>query len=336
MKWYEKDGADNGAVISTEVRLYRNLRDYPFAWRLDDRGRRFISETVAAAMSEYGRNDLYFMSVQELSRRQTVALAERRAVSPGFVSAGYNSGLILSEDESLSITVCEDDHICIRTACAGLDTAGAYEAAAEVDRYLDGKLGFAFDGKFGYLSSEPARTGTAMTVCALMYLPALSKTSELQGIIPSCTKLGISVRSVFGTGSNQVGDIYAVSNHITMGVSEKTSCDNLTAFVRQLATLERNASESFAGDISATDRITKCVAVASGAALLSSTEMLDMLSWIRIGMNIGLISGNSTELNSLIFELQPATLNVAYGGTLDAASRDRIRAEILRSRLKFA
>ncbi len=334
--WYEKGTDPTDAVIGCEITAVRNIDSIPFSWRLSPDAKRQVILEVKKAMTEYKGDKLYFSLMADLTERQAVALAERRVVTPEFLASDDIRALIMSEDEHLSVMICSDDHIRIRIARAGRSLKAVLDEFKELDEFLDNRLHYAFDEKLGYLGPDPTILGTGMNVTFLASLPGLTKSGELKSIASSADRLGISINAMFGTQINQVGDIYAVTNRITMGLSEKKAVENLELFTEQLATSERNAAESFAGDVNAIDMIRRSAQIASGAKFLSTNEMLEAFSWISLGISVGIIKSSRRVLDPLIFTMQPASLNVANHEMLDVRARDELRAKILSSKLKFA
>ena len=334
--WYEKGTDPTDAVIGCEITAVRNINSIPFSWRLSSDAKRQVISAVKKAMSEYKGDKLYFSLMEDLTKRQAVALAERRVITPEFLGSDDVRALIMSEDEHLSVMIFSDDHIRIRVARAGRDINAVLDEFKRLDEFLDNKLHFAFDEKLGYLGPDPTVLGTGMNVTALVSLPGLTKSGELKSIASSADRLGISISAMFGTQINQVGDIYAVTNRITMGLFEEKGVENLALFTDQLTTSERNAAESFAGDVNAIDMIHRSAQIASGAKFLSTNEMLEAFSWISLGISVGIIKASRRALDPLIFTMQPASLNVANREMLDVRARDELRAKILSSKLKFA
>lgn len=334
--WYENGNDPMDTVIGCEITAIRNLASAPFTWRLDDASKRQIAVMVRDAMAGYKSDKFYFSPLSVLSARQCAALAERRVITPEFVSERDSGMLIMSEDEHISIMICGENHLRIRVAQPGRDVHRALEEFKRLERYLDSKLHFAFDSRLGFLCPDPTFLGTGMNISLLMWLPGLSKNGGINQIASSADKLGFGVSAVFGAQLNQVGDVYAVSNHITMGISEEKAAENLSLFAEQLTTSERNACESFAGDVNIAETVRRSAQIAAGAAMLSANEMLEAFSWISLGISMGIIKMSRRVLDSLIFPMQPASLNVANRETLDVHARDMMRAAVIKKTLAAA
>lgn len=331
-KWYETK-SNNDVVLSTRIRFARNLENYPFPCRLDADGREKVCHTVRDALSDVSGIKLNYIEMQSLSPKQAVALAERHLISPEFASPQKGRALLLSEDESVSIMLCEEDHIRIQVIKGGLDLEGAFELANRIDDLLDSKLKFAFDERIGYLTQCPTNLGTGMRASVMMHLPALSKCNQMSRLATTVSKLGLTIRGTFGEGSSAKGDIFQLSNQVSLGISERSALDNLKAITMQIATQERTAGEEYVKNVNILDRITRAYGILSTARLLSTDEMLDLFSWVRLGATYDIIDADITVLNELTETMQAATLACANREDLNGDERDEIRAKTVREKL---
>lgn len=331
-KWYETK-SNNDAVLSTRIRFARNLEDFPFPCRLDEQGRQKVCQTVRDALSDVSGLKLHYIEMNQLTPKQAVALAERHLISPDFASPDKGRALLLSDDESVSIMLCEEDHIRIQVIKGGLDLEGAFDLANRIDDLLDSKLKFAFDERIGYLTQCPTNLGTGMRASVMMHLPALSKCGQMSRLSSTVSKLGLTIRGTFGEGTGAKGDIFQLSNQVSLGISERSALDNLKAIAMQIATQERTAGEEFVKNVNILDRITRAYGILSTARLLNTEEMLDLFSWVRLGSVYGVIDADISVLNELTETMQAATLACANGENLNGDERDEIRAKTVRERL---
>lgn len=319
-------------VLSSRVRLARNVDGVPFPVRLNIPERRAVTEKACRALSEAG---LVYTAIdmRDLYPYEAVSLAERHLISPEFASVPDGRVLILAEQNLVSIMLNEEDHVRVQAFAKGLDPENAYALALKYDDALDAGLHFAFDNSLGYLNQNPHDLGTGMRVSVMMHLPALSRTGAMEGISSAVTKLGLSIRGAYGEGSSVKGDIYRIGNRLSLGIDEKTAINNLRVFAMQLATKERTAAEEFVKDLSVRDRVRRAEGLLENAVLLSADEMTEMLSWIRLGAVRGLCDKPTEVIDELFVSMQPATVNVLAGGKLSAAERDEVRAAAVRKRL---
>ena len=332
-KWYNTKSEHNDIILSTRVRFARNLEDFPFPCRLDTEGRQKVCQTVRDALADVSGIKLHYIEMADLTKKQAVALAERHLISPEFATPGAGRALLLSDDESVSIMLCEEDHIRIQVIKGGLDLEGAFELANKIDDLLDSKLRYAFDERIGYLTQCPTNLGTGMRASVMLHLPALSKCNQMTKLASTVSKLGLTIRGSYGEGTNAKGDIYQLSNQVTLGISEKTALENLKALTMQLATQERAAGEEFVTNVNILDRITRAYGILSSARLLNTDEMLDLFSWVRLGSVYGIIDADIVKINELTETMQAATLACAHGEDLSGDERDEIRAKTVRKEL---
>lgn len=333
MKWYDINGEQSDIVISTRVRLARNLREYPFPSRLDTAGREEVAARVRAAFADGGRTDLGFIDMRSLSRLLAISFAERHIISPEFTTRTPGSALMLTEDESVSVMICEEDHIRLQVIKPGLDLEAAYREADELDDILNSKLNFAFDKNLGYLTQCPTNLGTAMRASVMLHLPALTAKGRINGLASTVSKLGLVIRGAYGEGSKPMGDVYQLSNQITLGISEDAAIGNLKSIALQLVEQERKAASELAADPDEQDRIFRALGLLKYARKLSSKEFMELISIIRLGASTGVLEIPAEKLNALVVNLQPATISAANPETPDAAGRDALRAEAVRAAL---
>ncbi len=333
-KWYETKGPQSETVLSTRVRLSRNLEDYPFPSRLDSEGKKKVNELVKTAVFEGGNQSLEYFEMKDLTRLQAISLAERHVISPDFTDRKEGAALLISQDESVSIMLCEEDHVKIQAVQSGLALDEVFARCDEIDSLLDSKLNYAFDEKIGYLTSRPTDLGTAMKASVLVHLPALTALGQIPRLASTVSKLGINITGAYGNRIQPAGDIYRVSNCITLGITESTAIANLKSIVLQLVAQEKAAQEKEIKTPSEEDKIYRSLGVLQNARLLSTNEFMELISQVRLGAVNGLVDIPVEDINSLIIEMQPATVSVNNSGLDSITARDARRAELVRDRLK--
>ncbi len=331
-KWYIEKGDQGDIVLSTRIRLARNLNDYPFPAKLDAAGKNKVNSLVKAILFENDRDDFSYIEMRELSRLQAVSLAERHLISPEFASKKDGSALVLSADESVSIMLCEEDHIRLQVMKAGLALEEAFDIADKLDNMLGAKLSYAFDERIGYLTQCPTNLGTAMRASVMLHLPALTRCGQMTRLANTVSKLGLTIRGAYGEGSQPKGDIYQISNQITLGITEETAIANLKSIVLQLVAQERAAAAEIIKKPAEEDKIFRALGVLKNARLLSTDEFMELISVVRLGAARGLIDIEIEKLNELIVNMQPATISAATQAE-GAAARDLIRAKNVREAL---
>lgn len=329
-KWYIEKGDQGDIVLSTRIRLARNLNEFPFPCRLDAEGRTKVNELVKSAVFENDSKDFSYIEMKDLSRIQAVSLAERHLISPEFASKKDGSALILSEDESVSIMLCEEDHIRLQVMKAGLALEEAYDTADKLDSMLDGRLDYAFDERIGYLTQCPTNLGTAMRASVMLHLPALTRCGQISRLANTVSKLGLTIRGAYGEGSRASGDIYQISNQVTLGITEETAIANLKSIVLQLVAQERAAAAEIIKNPAEEDKIFRALGVLKNARLLSTDEFMELISVVRLGAARGLIDTELEKINELIVSMQPATISAADETVSGPAARDAARAKAVR------
>lgn len=324
-------------VISTRVRLARNLKDYPFPCRLSEQGRKKVIEKVTSAIRDSNSSiasDFNLIKLDDLTEAQGVSLVERHLVSPEFISETEGRALLLSKDESMSIMINEEDHIRLQVITDGLSLEQAYDTADKLDTLLDENLEFAFDDKLGYLTQCPTNLGTGMRASVMLHLPALEKSRTIGRITGNLSKLGLTIRGAYGEGSEPSGSLYQLSNQVTLGISEKAAIENLENITKQLVSQERQARERLAKSIDIQDSVSRSLGLLKSAMVMTHDEALKLLSNVRFGILSGQIKDVTAEVvDSLMEKIEPATLMVNSGKNLSAQERDIERAKILREAL---
>lgn len=333
-KWYIEKGDQGDVVLSTRIRLARNLDEFPFPSRLDIAGKNKVNSIVKSTLFENDGKDFSYIEMKDLTRLQAVSLAERHLISPEFASKKDGSALILSADESVSIMLCEEDHIRLQVMKAGLALEEAFDIADKLDSIIDGKVKYAFDERIGYLTQCPTNLGTAMRASVMLHLPALTRCGQISRLANTVSKLGLTIRGAYGEGTQPKGDIYQISNQITLGITEETAIANLKSIVLQLVAQERAAAAEMIKNPAEEDKIFRALGVLENARLLSTDEFMELISVVRLGAARGLIETDIEKLNNLIVNMQPATISVASGEADGPAARDALRAKTVREILK--
>lgn len=327
----------NDVVISTRIRLARNLKDFPFPCKLNSQGREKVIEKVKDAVKKSNSpvaSDFSFIKMSELSSSQSVSLVEKRLVSPEFISETDGRALLISKDESFSIMINEEDHIRLQVITKGLSLEQAYDTADKLDTLLDENLDFAFDEKLGYLTQCPTNLGTGMRASVMLHLPALEKSRAINRIAGNLSKLGLTIRGAHGEGTEPKGALYQLSNQVTLGISEKAAIENLKNITEQLIAQENQARERLCSSIDIQDAISRSLGILRSALVISHDEALKLLSNVRLGIVSKQITDVSTEtIDKLMLAVEPATLTVSLNKNLSAHDRDIERAKLIKAEL---
>lgn len=332
-KWYIGAGEQSDIVVSTRIRLARNIKEYPFPNKLNTKSRMELNNVIKEAIESDNKYGLRFMEMRTLARFEAASMAERHIISPEFASDLDGRALMLSPEEDISIMLNEEDHIRLQVMKSGFALDEAYQVANELDDMLGAKFNFAFDERIGFLTQCPTNLGTGMRASVMLHLPALTLSGQIHKLINTVSKLGLTFRGAFGEGTTAIGDMYQLSNQITLGISEEFAIKNLKAITLQLCAQERAAREEMLKDLTTEDRIFRAYGLLKWARLLSTKELMENLSFVRLGSVTGKINIPIETVNELMVSMQPATINARAGQKLPTAERDSIRANEVRTKL---
>lgn len=331
-KWYIQQGKDSDVVLSTRVRLARNVAEFPFVEKLDDEKRMQLNEKIRDVLLPFD-SSLSFIEMKNLTDTQKISMVERHLISPEYTTAPNGRALILSDNEDVSIMLNEEDHIRLQVMEAGFALEEAYEKADRIDNALSAKLNIAFDERLGYLTQCVTNLGTGMRASLMLHLPALTKQGVISRLASTVSKLGLTVRGAYGEGTSHTGDIYQLSNQITLGISEKEALTNLASIAKQIIEQERNARKELAENEDYTDSIWRAYGLLKYARKMSCAEFMQLASLVRVGVSLGILDVDVEKLNELTVLLQPATINARKNDNLPASGRDVLRAQEIRESL---
>lgn len=338
--WMREDGPESDIVISTRIRLARNLARYPFPILLTDGDSESILEEVRKAISNpemkaLGNFELF--RSRELSDVERQVFVEKHLISPALAEDERHSAFILRGDEIVSIMINEEDHMRIQCIFPGLQVQEAWELASKVDDALEHKIDYAFDEKYGYLTSCPTNVGSGLRASVMMHLPGLVLTNQINRILTAISQVGLVVRGLYGEGSDATGNIFQISNQITLGQSEEEILENLKGVAKQILDHERAARNQLMRENRELleDRIWRSYGILAYARKIESKEALQRLSDVRLGIDLGSIKGvPASIMKELMVLTRPAFLQKITGKELAPGERDWRRAEIIRERLK--
>ncbi len=330
--WHGGSADDYDVVVSTRVRLARNLRDYPFTPRLDETGAR---EIIAKVLSVPAVAKFDYTDFEKLSPEVSAALAERHIVSREFAAANGPRGLLADPEKGLYIMLSEEDHVRIQCLGAGASLEETYKKAAEIENALDSALEFAYSEKFGYLTHCPTNLGTGMRASVMLFLPAITAAKGIGSLQSQLTKLGLTVRGMNGEGSGADGCLYQISNQITLGISEEETVKKLMSVTASIVKRERALRGNLTGDrlIRLKDSVRRSLGIMRYAELLESKEMFDLYAKVRLGATLGMTDGITCEmLDGLLFSSMPAAIVAEAGDEAKSPmDRDALRAAKVRS-----
>lgn len=336
--WYIEKGPESDVVMSSRVRLARNFRDYPFPFKMKrEEGEKVIQKVKDAVFnSSTATTDYEFKDMLKMEPIDKQILVEKHLISPNLMVGRVASAAIISKDEKVSIMINEEDHLRIQCLFSGLQLDKAWELCDKIDSLLEENIDYSFSEKFGYLTCCPTNLGTGIRASAMLHLPALTMTGYIRGMLEICGKLGIAVRGIYGENSEALGNLFQISNQITLGQSEEEIINNITNIGNQIINQERTLrSELYKQNpFRFEDKIYRSLGILSNARIISSEESFKLISDVRLGVDMGIIKNiDVTKLNEILLNIQPANLQKNFEKTLSPDDRDIKRAEMIREKL---
>lgn len=338
-KWMEATGPDSDIVISSRVRLARNLVNYPFTHLMSQEQGQEVFEKVKDSIqnSNVLAKDIKTFKMKELSALERQVLVEKHLISPALAENSHGA-VFISKDSSLSLMVNEEDHLRIQCLNSGLDLEKAWDFGSKVDDLLEERLTYAFDENKGYLTACPTNVGTGIRVSVMLHLPALVMTEQINRIFSTIAQVGLTVRGLYGEGTQAIGNIFQISNQITLGQKEEDIINNLKNVTQQIIDRERSARDYLMKerDINLKDIIGRAFGTLKHAYVISTKEAMEHLSNVRLGLDLNLVEGPDRKLlNELMVFIRPANIQQHFKKQLTEEERDIKRAELIRSNLSF-
>lgn len=333
MLQYDKD-----VVLSSRIRLARNVKDIPFPTVMtEEQGKKVIELARKAIL---GSNTILSTQFTEYEMKKLTpldrqALVEKHLISPDLsqnIKTGY---ALIKDDNTVSIMVNEEDHLRIQCILPGLKLDESWDMADKIDDLIEETIDYAYDEKIGYLTSCPTNVGTGIRASVMVHLPALTITGQISNILNSVSKIGMAVRGIYGEGTQALGDIYQISNQVTLGQSEKEIIENIEGVAKQIISSERRAREELYKKqrVQIEDRVGRAFGILSHAKVMSTKEYMTFMSDVRLGIVLGILSVDLDKLDRLTTQIQPANLQKIYGMQLNPYERDVKRAEYVSTQL---
>ncbi|MFQ5639689.1 MAG: protein arginine kinase [bacterium] len=336
-RWLTYEDEYSDIIISSRIRLARNLKGYPFPNRISSgEAEKLVKKVRAACTKCQALKKASYYRMNTLSEWDKKYFVERRLASPQLVEKDKHSLLVIGTNESLSIMVNEEDHLRIQTIEPGLGILDAWRTTSSIDDELEEYLPFSYSDKFGYLTSCPTNLGTGLRVSIFVHFPGLSLQDNINKVINELPTSEIAVRGFYGEGSESVGNIFQISNQLTLGRTEDSVIDRMTKIALKIIELERAARVKVMRDdrIRVEDIVFRAMGILQNARVITSLESMNLLSNVRLGCELGLLSNiNRVALNQLMVLIQPAHLQKIYKKELKPEERDMARAKFIRQNL---
>lgn len=332
-----KESSNSAVVLSSRIRLARNLENIPFPHVLSSEKLHEVEERIANIIKEvtFEGVKLAYFSLPDLTSIEQQVLIEKHLISPGLVQSKGSRGVALTADHRISVMVNEEDHIRIQSLLPGNQLRECYRLANLMDDSLEEHLDVAYQESQGYLTACPTNVGTGMRASVMVHLPALVMTKQVQQILGSLTNLGLAVRGLYGEGSQAYGHLFQVSNQITLGQSEEDILTHIEAVTRQIVEHELRAREALqcGAKLVLEDQVWRARGTLENARLLTSEDAMHLLSLDRMGVDMGLLPRTERSFPTLLVDSLPGNLQYIQNRELDPAQRDEERARIIRDAL---
>jgi protein arginine kinase len=338
-EWMKGNGPDSDIVISSRVRLARNVQEYPYPMLATTHQ----SEEILVLISKVLKNEelhrisrFSWVSLAQLNELEKMILVEKHLISPSLANESKNGAVILNENQSISIMINEEDHIRIQCLSAGFQLHETWEQANQIDDIFESQLNYGYDEKKGFLTCCPTNVGTGIRASVMMHLPALVFTQQINRILTAVSQVGLTVRGLYGEGSEALGNLFQVSNQITLGQTEQEIIENLHRVAKQIIEHERSARKKLLQDspMRIIDRVNRSMGILSYAGIIDSKEAAQRLSDVRLGVDLEIIKHGSAQiLNELLVMTQPGFLQQMSGEKLSADNRDIRRAQFIREKI---
>jgi protein arginine kinase len=333
-RWLDGSGPSADVVLSTRVRLARNLKDVPFTHRAREEQLAMVYSSVVSAVKKTpALSASAAFPMRELTPLDRQFLVERHLISSDLADNGTLRGLLLLPDETVSVMVNEEDHLRLQAMASGFQLRSAWEAVNAIDDELGQDLDYAFSDELGYLTACPTNAGTGMRASVLIHLPSLVLTRQIGRVLQGITQVGLAVRGFYGEGSQIMGNFFQVSNQTTLGQSERETIESLDRVTRQIIEYEQRAREELVKDarIQIEDKVWRAYGALRHSRVISSQEVINLASAVRFGVSLQIEGlADVRKLNELLIRTQPAHVQLWVGRELEQRERNVLRAEYVR------
>ena len=337
-EWLRGSGPESDIVISSRIRLARNLFEFPFVRKCTDQDRAQVERQLRERIQQVEQwASLAYVDVSTLDDVDRQFLVERQLISREHSEGEGARSVAIDPQETFSLMVNEEDHLRIQVMHSGLDLQAAWEQIDQIDDLIEERVTYAFHERWGYLTACPTNVGTGMRVSVMLHLPALVITRQIEKVFRSLHKISLAVRGLYGEGSQAMGDFYQISNQITLGRGERELIAQVSDVVPVLIDYERRARDFLVRESQKElhDRVSRAYGILCTAQTISSEETMHLLSSVRMGVNLGLIEDlEIPTINQLFIHTQPAHLQKLRGVELDTADRNIERAHYLQRHLR--
>ena len=332
MNWYLQNGKESDVVISTRVRLSRNIKGIPFITRASKDELKEVYEKMKEITPSLGYN-LKFLSLDDMDSITKQSLVEKHLISPDFAKTKMPyTAIIINDEENICIMVNEEDHIKLQVFTSGLDIDNLLNLAIEIDEKIESLVQYSYHEKYGFLTACPTNVGTGLKISTLVHIPALQMTGNLNKMLNIINNLGMNVRGLYGEGSKAEGDVYQVSNNQTLGITEKEIAKNLNLLAQKIIDQERLARKYLSkNSLKLEDEVYRSYGILVNARRLSEEESIDLLSKVKLGTDLGIIKElNDKKIRELMLFTKPANMQKRLSTKLSVIDQEASRCEVIK------
>ncbi len=335
--WMSGKYPESDIILTSRARLARNLQNIHFVDRASEAEKeKVIQQVLEASTRTPILKKAHYFDFNSLDVLDRILFVEKRLVSSEFAEAAHMRGLLVTEDGNISVMINEEDHIRMQIITGGFSLEDAWYPIRKLEQELSGHLAFASSDRFGYLTACPSNVGTAVRFSVFIHLPALVFTRKIESVFEQTIPAGIAIRGFYGEGSKIVGNFFQISNQYTLGWTEQGILDRIIPLIRNVLAKEREARTLLLNEqrLQIEDKIYRALGILSNARILSTMEFIDLISAIKLGVDLNLLKGlKDVAFNEMLMYAQPAHIQKSKGKVLPELERDRIRADWIRERL---
>lgn len=341
ISWLRGEGKEKDIVLSSRIRLARNIENIKLPFLMTVPEAKKIIKIVEDAIINNNKttdNSFELFEIEKLSPLERNIFVEKHIISPNLLEKPKLSAFFMRKDEKATIMINEEDHIRIQVLLPGFNLEEGWDISNEIDDLVESNTRYAFDERFGYLTCCPTNVGTGLRASVMVHLPGLVLTGYINQVLQAVSQLGLTVRGLYGEGSSALGNLFQISNQTTLGESEEEIIQKLRGIVLQIITKERHAMSGLLNNrkIEIEDKVYRSLGILKNARIISSKESMELLSNVRMGINMNILKNvDLNTINSLMIEIQPASIQNQSEHELTVSERDTKRSEIIREKIKI-
>lgn len=333
LNWYLQSGKESDVVLSTRIRLARNIKDIPFPTKYGKKDAEQIIQKMEEVLPSIGYG-LKLIRLRDMDNITKLSLIEKHIISPDFaVDEDDVRAILMNEEENICIMINEEDHLRIQVLSSGLELENSLNFAIEIDEKIEKLVNYAFQEKYGFLTSCPTNVGTGLRASVMVHLPALTMTGNINKVLEVVNDFGMNIRGIYGEGSKSQGNIYQISNKQSLGISEQEIIKNLKAITEKIIEQERLARKYLGKNaIELEDRVYRAYGIIANCRKMTSEEAKKLLSDVKLGVDLGIVKElTDLKINKLELYTKPANMQLYLGKQLESYERDIKRAEVIKN-----